>query len=178
MTTGISYEAIVAQITDNTNSVFSYTAYAITPQQIQWLSAAPAYPACFVSPGEKTAEPNEVGNSGDLRQWITESFSCCVLFANDGDLLGQDAMDEVPLYRETLRKALVNFHVLPQSRTSQPIIEGNDNLFIFEGGARAAWQFNYSIKYQITTDDCYSPIPTRPPLVFKVTTSFTPSSSL
>lgn len=173
MTTGLSYPAIVQQITKNTGGLFKYVAFSITPQQIDWLAANPAYPAAFVSPAEKSAEGNDVGSAGDIRQWITEKFSVVCLFATDGDMLGQNAMSAIPLFRETLRKALVNWHPLPLGRTSQPIIEDDDSLFIYEGGARAGWMFNYSQRYQIYTDDCYSPLVTPPPILFEIAMPFT-----
>lgn len=162
MTVGLSYPAIIAQITNNTNDVFPYVAYSITPQQLNALAADPPYPAVFVSPGAKTTEPNAVGNAGDIRQWVTEKFSVCCMFASNGDMLAQEAMAAVSLYRETLRKALVNWHPLPLNRTSQPVIEEDDDLFVYEKAARAGWLFNYSQKYQISTDDCFTPPSTRP----------------
>jgi hypothetical protein len=158
LTVGLSYSAIIQQITANTN-LFQYVAFSITPQQIQWLSANPQYPAAFVSPGGKDTGENEINSAGDLRQEITEHFTVCVMFANAGDLLAQDAADVVTLYREGLRKCLVNWHPLPLSRTVHPVIENDDNLYVYEGGARAGWLFQYSVQYQIQTSDCYTPTP-------------------
>jgi hypothetical protein len=156
LTTGLNYDQIVQQITVYSN-VFAYVAFSITPQQIHWLSANPMYPAAFISPGGKDVGENEVSSSGDLRQEVTEHFTVCVLFANDGDMLGQGAASAVTTYREALRKAIVNWHPLPQNRTPHPVVEHDDNLFIFEGGARGGWLFQYSIQYQIETNDCYTP---------------------
>jgi hypothetical protein len=168
--TGLNYTNIINQVTTRTGSVFQYVAFAVTPQQINWLSANPVYPAAFISPGSKDTEPNQIQSAGDLRQWITESFSVCVLFENQGDLLGQQAIDQVTTIREALRRALVNWHPLALSRTSAPIIEGDDSLFIFEGGARTGWLFNYSQRYQIDTDDCFTPTPTPSTLIGVITT--------
>jgi hypothetical protein len=162
LTIGLSYSAIIAQIIANTD-LFQYVAFSITPQQIQWLSSNPQYPAAFVSPGGKDTGENEISSAGDIRQEVTEHFTVCVMFANAGDLLAQDAADSVTTYREALRKSLVNWHPLPLSRTPHPVIENDDHLYVFEGGARAGWLFQYSVQYQIGTSDCYTPTPS--PLV-------------
>jgi hypothetical protein len=166
---GLSYNAIVDQIVAQSGSTFNYVAYSATPQQINWLAANPTYPAAFVSPGPKDTEPNIVSTFGDIRQWVTENFTVCVLFSNAGDMLAQDSADQVPLYRETLRKALTNWHPLPSTRTTQPVVEGDDDLFLYEGGARTAWLFHFSQRYQIATEDCYTPTPTPPPITIITT---------
>jgi hypothetical protein len=167
MTTGLNYSDIVAQITNNSGTVFAYTSFAVTPQQINFLAANPAAPAAYVSPGDCEAGPNLVGSGGDLKQVITEHFSVTVMADSGGDMLGQNAAEQVTLYRETLRSAIAGWHPLPQTRTNQPIIAGTDNLWLYEGGARFFWIFNYSIQYQISTYDGYVPIPTPPPITIQ-----------
>jgi hypothetical protein len=164
---GLDYNAIVEQVRNNTGNTFQYVAFSVTAQQLQWMSAAPTYPSAFISPAGKDAEPNQVQTYGDFKQWITEAFSVCVLFQNQGDLLAQDAATQVPLYREKLRSALVGWHPLPATRTVHPLIEGDDNLFVFEGGARSGWLFNYSQRYQISTPDGY--VPPSVPLILSST---------
>ena len=98
---------------------------------------------------------------GDYSAWVVEEFCVVVMLSNNGDDLAQLATDAIPLYRETLRRALVNWHPLPGSRTTKPVEELADALFIFEGSARTCWKFDFQLRYQITTADCYMPPTTK-----------------
>lgn len=171
MSVGLEYSQIVAQITQLCPQ-FQYVAYIVTPHALESLASNPTLPAAFVSPQGKSTEDNKVRNSGDLQQWLTEKFSVVVQFSNAGDLMAQSASTLVQTYRDALRKALVNYHPLPFARTVQPIIEESDELWNFLNGAMTYWIFNYSIRYQINTGDCYTPTPTFPTII---TTTITPT---
>lgn len=156
MTVGIDYAALITHIRETTAPTFLYVSYCLSPEVITNLASNPALPAAFLAPGGCDYDSNVVSNAGGLRQWITESFVVAAVFANTGDLLAQDSMNQIPTFREALRKSLVNYHPLPFSRTVKPIVALKDYLYMMQAGSRTIWNFEYSLSYQIDNTDCYN----------------------
>jgi hypothetical protein len=151
----LNYASIIGQIQSVAGTLFPFVGYAVTPQQINYLSSNPALPAVFVSPEGGSAEASDIQSSGNIRQWHEERFCAVVLWENDGDLLGQAAMDNVGPFQQLLRSALVNWRPFPLIRTPYGVEERDSGLFIFNNGALTGWIFKYSVKYRIHSSDCY-----------------------
>jgi hypothetical protein len=171
----LNYVSIISQVQNVTGTLFAFVGYAATPQLITTQNSYPKFPAVFISPEGGSAEKSSIQSSGNIMQLHTENFCAVVLWEDDGDLLGQNAMDNVGPFQQALRSSIVNWRPFPLTRTPFGVEEGENGLFDFKNGAFTAWIFKYSIKYKIQTSDCYYPPQASASLIPAMYTSLTPT---
>lgn len=155
----LDYVSIITQIESYTGTTFASVGFAQTPQQVHYKAANASLPAVFVSPSGEKVEASDIQTNGNIRQWHEEYFAVVVLWENDGDLLGQNAMDNVGPFQQALRSSIVNWRPLPTTRTSFGVEERDSGLFVDLQGAMTGWIFKYSIKYRTATQDAFIPTP-------------------
>lgn len=103
-------------------------------------------PAAFVLPGG--VEGGEFPPQTGFRQHIVSAFSVVVVFDSTADRRGQSSANQVPLARQALWRALLNWNPNP-SIAAYPVYHGDDEL-LESNGARTYWQFTFQQAQTVT----------------------------